>query len=310
LLKKSSISGSVFKFSGDDYEVELWNPVLTFYQKSPDARYIADGNWVGKIDLMTVSDVIDKYGYLMTEEQLHSLQNIYPAKSAMYQLTGVQNDGSFYDPKKSHAWNTNMPSLGYRQFMSNWQSSPDGGGDIVSWILNEGDDVHLWGQGELMRATTVYWKTQRKVGHLTRVKKDGEIIQEIIDETYKVTEKPVYDVSLFKNKTKDNLVEGEHIDWIWINEVCGGVKIGPNLPVNWKQGDSEINPIYIGINRQKPSRIPFQFKGDNTLYGCKLPVEGRVFSDRNTRSVSLVDLMKAYQVGYNMVNNQIADILI
>ena len=46
------------------------------------------------------------------------------------------------------------------------------------------------------------------------------------------------------------------------------------------------------------------------MYGCKLPVEGRVFSDRNTRSTSLVDLMKAYQVGYNMVNNQIADILI
>ena len=26
----------------DDYEVELWNPVLTFYHKSPDARYISD----------------------------------------------------------------------------------------------------------------------------------------------------------------------------------------------------------------------------------------------------------------------------
>ena len=74
-------------------------------------------------------------------------------------------------------------------------------------------------------------------------------------------------------------------------------------------GDN-INPIYIGINRTKPGRLPFQFKGNNTLYGCKLPVEGRVFSDRNTRSTSLVDLMKAYQVGYNMVNNQIADILI
>ena len=299
-----------FRMLDDDYEVELWNPVLTFYQKSPDARYIADGNWVGKIDLMTVSDVIDRYGYLMTEKQLKSLQNIYPAKSAMYQLTGVQNDGSFYDSTKSHAWNTNMPSLSYRQFMSNWQGTPNGGGDIVSWILSEGDDVHLWGQGELMRVTTVYWKTQRKVGHLTRIKKDGEIIQEIIDENYTITEKPIYDTALFKNKDKDNLVEGEHIDWIWINEVCGGVKLGPNLPALWQQGDSEINPIYIGINRQKPSRVPFQFKGDTTLYGCKLPVEGRVFSDRNTRSVSLVDLMKAYQVGYNMVNNQIADILI
>jgi hypothetical protein len=39
-------------------------------------------------------------------------------------------------------------------------------------------------------------------------------------------------------------------------------------------------------------------------------VEGSVFSDRNTRSVALVDLMKPFQIGYNIVNNQIADILV
>jgi hypothetical protein len=71
-----------------------------------------------------------------------------------------------------------------------------------------------------------------------------------------------------------------------------------------------INPIYLGLNGGKPGRVPFQFKGDATLYGCKLPVEGSVFGDRNTRSISLVDLMKPYQIGYNIVNNQIADILV
>lgn len=300
-----------FKMLEDDYDIELWNPVLTFYQKSPDVRYISNANYAGKIDLMTVSDVVDKYGYLMTESQLHSLQEIYPARSALYQVNGMQNDGSYYDPSRSHEWNTQMPGLAYRQYVSNWNDDPKKGGDIVSMILNEGEDVGIWGEAELMRVTTTYWKTQRKLGHLTRVKKNGEIIQEIIDENYKVTEKPIYDTTIYKQKTKENLLEGEHIDWIWVNEVCGGVKIGPNLPAFWRSnmGDN-INPIYLGINRTKPGRIPFQFKGDKTLYGCKLPIEGRVFSDRNTRSTSLVDLMKAYQIGYNMVNNQIADILV
>jgi len=300
-----------FKMMEDDYDIEVWNPVLTFYQKSPDVRYISDANYGGKIDLMTVADVIDKYGYLMTEKQLHSLQEIYPARSALYQVNGMQNDGSYYDPSRSHEWNTQMPGLAYRQYVSNWSDNPAKGGDIISQILNEGDDVSIWGEAELMRVTTTYWKTQRKLGHLTRIKKDGEIIQEIIDENYEVTEKPIYDTTIFKQKSKENLLEGEHIDWIWINEVCGGVKIGPNLPAFWRSnmGDN-INPIYLGINRPKPGRIPFQFKGDNNLYGCKLPMEGRVFSDRNTKSTSLVDLMKAYQVGYNMVNNQIADILV
>ena len=295
----------------DDYDIELWNPVLTFYQKSPDTRYISQANYAGKIDLMTVADVIDKYGYLMDQTQLESLEEIFPAKSSAYQVSGYQNDGTYYDPSKSHAWNTNSPSLGYRQFMSNWENNSKAGGDIVSSILNEGDDLTNWGEGSLMRVATVYWKTQRKIGHLTRIKEDGEVIQEIIDETYIVTEKPIYDTTIFKNKRKDNLVQGEHIDWIWINETWGGVKIGANLPMHWRtEVNSGLSPVYLGINRKKPGRIPFQFKGDNSLYGCKLPVEGRVFSDRNTKSTSLVDLMKAYQVGYNMVNNQIADILV
>jgi len=300
-----------FRMLEDDYELELWNPVLTFYQKSPDTRYISQSNYAGKMDLMTIADVIDKYGYLMNQKQLESLQEIYPAKSGAYQVSGYQNDGAYYDATKSHEWNTGSPSLGYRQFVSNWNTSPEYGGDVISSILSEGDDVTNWGEGSLMRVTTVYWKTQRKVGHLTKITETGEVIQEIIDETFKVTEKPIYDDSLFKNKNKETLLQGEHIDWIWINETWGGVKIGPNLPAFWKSNASDnINPIYLGINKKKPGRVPFQFKGDNSLYGCKLPVEGRVFSDRNTRSTSLVDLMKAYQVGYNMVNNQIADILV
>jgi hypothetical protein len=58
-----------FKMMEDDYEVELWNPVLTFYHKSPDIRYTSQGNWVGKTDMYTVSDVIDKFGHVLTQEQ-------------------------------------------------------------------------------------------------------------------------------------------------------------------------------------------------------------------------------------------------
>ena len=300
-----------FRMLEDDYDVELWNPVLTFYQKSPDVRYIADSNYAGKCELATISDVIDSYGYLMTKNQLESLESIHPAKSAIYMNNPVQNDGSFYDATKSHEWNTNAPSLAYRQFMSNWDSNPGGGGDVVAQILGEGEDVSSWGTADMLRVSTIYWKTQRKVGHLTRVFPDGEVEQLIVDENFKMTHKPIYNTNLFKDKTKDNLAEGEHVDWIWVNEVWGGVKIGRNLPGSWRtETSTDFNPIYLGINKKTPGRVQFQFKGDNNLYGVKLPIEGRVFSDRNTRSTSLVDLMKPYQVGYNMVNNQIADILV
>jgi len=300
-----------FNMLEDDYEVELWNPVVTFYHKSPDARYISQGNWVGKIDMFTVSDVIDKFGYIMSEEQLKALEAVYPIRSGGYIVGGYQNDGTYYDGTKSHEWNVNMPSLAYRQYTTARANSITDGGDIINQILSQGEDYFDQGTAYLLRVTQAYWKSQRKVGHLTKITEEGEVTNEVITEDYQVTDKPVYDTRLFKNKTKDNLVFGEHIDWIWINEVWGGIKIGPNIPSFWGMNNpGGFSPIYIGIQKNKIGALRFQFKGDQSLYGCKLPVEGAVFSDRNTKSTALIDLMKPYQIGYNIVNNQIADILV
>lgn len=300
-----------FRMMEDDYDVELWNPPVCFYHKSPDARYISQANWAGKIDMLTVADVIDKYGYLLTEEQHEALEAVYPIRSAGYIVGGYQNDGTYYDATKSHDWNVNMPSLAYRQYTTMMAGSVYDGGDIINQILSEGEDYFDQGTAYLLRVTTSYWKSQRKVGHLTKILDTGEVVNEVVTEDYKITDKPIYDTRLFKNKSKDNLIFGEHIDWIWINEVWGGIKIGPNLPSFWGMNNpGGFSPIYIGIDKNHIGPLRFQFKGDSSLYGCKLPVEGAVFSDRNTKSTALIDLMKPYQIGYNIVNNQIADILV
>jgi len=295
----------------DDYEVELWNPLLTFYHKSPDSRYISESNWVGYTDMITVSDAIDKYGYLMTKDQLEALEAIYPVRGAAYSMGGYQNDGSFYDATKSHEWNTQMPSLAMRQYTTAMSGSVLDGNDTIQQILAQSEDYRTEGSLDLVRVTTCYWKSQRKLGHLTKVTDEGEVLVEIVTEDYKVTDKPLYDNRLFKGKSKDNVIFGEHLEWIWINEVWGGIKIGPNVPSYWGMNNpSGMSPMYLGVDKKNPGPLKFQFKGDNSLYGCKLPVEGAVFSDRNTKSTALVDLMKPFQIGYNIVNNQIADILV
>jgi hypothetical protein len=294
----------------DDYEVELWNPLLTFYHKSPDARYISQSNYVGKTDMLTIADVIDKYGYLLDEDQLGSLESIYPVKAAGFNIGGQQNDGSFYDATKSHESNVEGASVAMRQYTS-MQKSVSDPNDVITQILSQGEDYIGEDAAGLLRVTTTYWKSQRKLGHLTKVKDNGEVITDIVTEDYKVTDNPIYDTRLYKNRTNENLVAGEHIEWIWINEVWGGVKIGPNVPSYWgMETTSGFSPIYIGVDRKEIGPLKFQFKGDNSLYGCKLPVEGAIFSDRNTKSTALVDLMKPFQIGFNIVNNQIADILV
>jgi hypothetical protein len=295
-----------FKMNEDDYEIELWNPVLTFYHKSPEAKYISQSNWAGRVDLMTIADVVDKYGYMMDADQLESLEAIYPVHSAGYIIPGQQNDGSFYDATRSHEWNTQGPSLGMRQFLTARDTFVNTGDDIIMQIVNQSESVQDFNDVSLLRVTNCYWKSQRMVGHLSKIDEQGQLIDMIVDENYKVTTKPIYDTTVLKNKNRETLVYGEHIDWIWINEVWGGTKIGPNRPAFFGNNDIlGFQPLYLNV---KP--VKFQFKGDFTLYGCKLPVEGAVFTERNTKSMSLVDKMKPYQIGYNLVNNQIADILI
>src|SRR5690606_818271 len=145
-----------FKMLEDDYDIEVWNPVFTFFHKSPEVRYISQGDYVGKIDLMSVSDVIDNYGWMMTQEQLESLEMIHPSKRFKYILPGVQNDGGFYDPSRSDAWNTEFPSLGMRQFKTALEFSSLGDFDIDAIISGE-QDLFDSSREDLLRVTTVYW---------------------------------------------------------------------------------------------------------------------------------------------------------
>lgn len=301
-----------FKMKENDYEIELWNPLQTFYHKSPDRRWISQSNWVGMIDLMTAGDVIEKYGWVMTAEQIKNIEAIYPIRAAGYLVPNLPNDGSYYDSTRDHDWNVNMPSLQYRQFVSKYDVSFNNG-DVVQEILLGSEDLQDFGNSNLLRVSTIYWRSQRKVGHLTKITQEtnGTPFTAIIDEGYEITDAPQYDTTIYKEKSRYNLVYGEHIDWIWINDIWGGLKIGPNRPAWWGMNNpGGMQPMYIGTTQNKPGRLPFQFKGDDNLYGVKLPVEGAVFGDRNTLSVPMVQKCLPSQIGYNMVCNQMGDILI
>lgn len=296
----------------NDYSIEMWNPMYTFTFKSPETRYTSQGYAVGNIKLLTVAEAVDKHGWKMTEDQLRSLERLYPATNAAYPITGYSPQ-SYYDNSISMNDNVNGPSLGMRQVTSIFGTS-GGGYDILTSLMNNGQ---YWGPGDyrqyLLRETTYYWKSQRKVGHLTKIKENGEVIVKVVDESYEVTDHPIYNNTLIENRNAQTLIFGEHIEWTWINWTWGGIKLGPNVPSYAAMPASTsvtgLQPMYLGINQNKIGPLKYQFKGDTNLYGCKLPVEGATFSDYNARSICPVDLLKPYQIGYNVVNNQIADIL-
>lgn len=302
-----------FPMMENDYRLERWNPKQTFYRKSPNQRWISEGMWVGQVDLMTVSETIDRYGWMMSEEQFERLNQLYPARSANYILDG-QHPDNMYDPSMPYEWNRTGPGVATRQLMSMIEHfHPDknmwSNGDVVNYLFAESEDMQDFNVWQLVRISTIYWKTQRRIGFLSKVDEQGNLIQEIVSEEYKVTDKPMYNTVSYKEKSKVSLIFGEHIDWMWANEVWGGIKIGPNLPVNGMlSNQNNWNPIYLGMNGGKPGRIPFQFIRDGEIWNPKLPVEGAVFSDYNTRSRSFLDKIKPWQIGFNMMCNLIMDL--
>lgn len=290
---------------GLNYFPEIWNPLNTFYHKSDDVKYISEGNYVGRILMMSIPDVIDIYGSRMTPDQLEQL------REAQNELIGTafgartdmdRNDPTkFWDASKTYDQQSKN-SIYTDQYLSVKAMKNDITG--LNWNRMDTLGNNGYQNQNMVRVTTAYWKSQRKVGDLTRISPDGILTKEIVDETYQVTEKPIYDKSLVNKEQVDNLVSGEHIDWLWINQIWRGIKIGPNNTTFFQSRGIGFDPIYI-----KVEPLPFQFKGQSSLYGTKLPVEGRIFSERNSISNGLVDQMKSNQIGFNIVNNQVMDML-
>lgn len=311
-----------FRMGENDYNIEPINPILEFHRKAPRNRYVSESLWAGFFDLYNVAEVVDLFGPMLTEEQLKSLENIYPAGNTTYIQDGVPNDGAMYNSDQSWEWNRQGPGVAMRQFTTMMQLTGNNGvgnnngantgwnGDVVYKVLGQSEDLSVdkrswWAY--LIRVSTIYWKTMKKVGRLTKKDEFGNQIQDIVTEHYKITEKPLYDLVNYKEESHISLTYGEHIDWTWIPEVWGGYKIGPALPNKLGLTENVFSPIYIGINGGVPGRVPFQFKGDDNLYGCKLPIEGAVFNEYNVRSRGFIERGAAYQIGYNMMMNLAMD---
>lgn len=297
------------KILEDDYGVELWEPWNTFYHKSPNVEYIADGNFVGRIRLMSIADVIDTHGTLMTEEQLLELKNQYRTLNNYPLVVDSLKDQStqYYDASKPYP--QSQTNVTWQKYLDSQAAKAWSNNQVnMTWdeLNRAGNSFDFDANGPgLVRVTEAYWKSQKKVYELTWIKKDGTILTDIVDENYKVTEQPVYDNSLNRAKDKKTLISGEHLDAIWINEVRFGIKINSiGSTITGINNRSEAQAVYIGGDP-----IPFQFKGQNNLYGCKLPVEGKIFSERGSYSSSLVDKMKPHQISFNIVNNQIIEYL-
>lgn len=275
-----------FYITPTGYGQETWNPITTFFHKSPDIIYIEDGDYVGRILNLSINTIIDRYGHLMTKEDLDTLQgnnNEDKTKWVDSQFSWVYNN--YFVPFQG------FPAIDIaRQGMGLLQNNgeiPFADNNFFNYV---NENSYFRERLGYYFVTEAYWKTQKKLFKITYIDEETqEIVVKIVDENYIIPDYFVESIDIFAEEHDVNTYCVTEI-----NEVWKGIKINTSIDKNLKKD------LYLAIQPND-----FQFKGDFNIYGSKLPVCGQVFSVRNSHSMSLVDMMKPYQIGYNVVMNQL-----
>ena len=135
------------------------------------------------------------------------------------------------------------------------------------YASSAGKDPNAY-RNRLVEVINVYWKSRKRVGFLS-----------FIDPmTGQLEEMSVEDGFRMPSELKEL---GGKIEWIWTNEVWEGTRIDGRMFIN-------INPI------------PNQRISLDNMSTCKLPINGRRYSDVNAQNISLVSLGIPFQLTYNV----------
>ena len=123
-------------------------------------------------------------------------------------------------------------------------------------------------RNRLIEVVTVYWKSRKRIGFVEYVDpKTGTLEMIQVEEGYRMPQ--------------DMKIRGAKIKYEWVNEVWEGTKIDGRFYI-------KISPI---ANQRTSLDNPST---------CKLPVNGRKYSDINSQNVSLVSLGIPFQLNYNI----------
>jgi hypothetical protein len=284
------------------YMMENWNPLNVFYHRSPEVKNVEEGDYVGRTFYMSKSQVINRFGWRMTEKQQKAL---YPKWQGEQISQGAGYNTLF------QTWMYPFQDYDQMRVISDAVGAAVGFNPLDRTslssvpLMNQYDNSYLGNsyafvQNDLVQITEAYWVSQRRIGRLTIIDPEtGEIQTSIVDESF---DPKVFGVEELDDVTyKDSLENPEPntIVWFWVKQIWQGLKINENHLNSTVDSQHGRKGLYVDV---RP--VDFQFKGDYNPFDSKLPVCGGIFNNRNGRSMAIVDLLKPYQVYYNALLNQ------
>lgn len=273
--------------------VKPLNYVNVFYHKSPNVQYVQNGDYAGTIELGSASYIIDKYGHQLTKEQILTFETMTNAEfkeskvktdffgNSVNYLDTFGNPYNTFLPSSSNLLNRLAPSLGMNYLSYGALLPPS----------YQGNNIY---GNRLYVVTKAYWKSYELVGRLCWTNPSTGLFEVVeVDEDFIV---PKYIKELpYHNMEKEP--EENTIVWMYKTIIMEGSKINNNT------SGQNTHGIYFNIKKcdYQPVSKDGMFK--------PLPIFGQIANNKNTKSVSQVDLIKPYQFLYNVVLNKAYKIL-
>lgn len=276
--------------------IKVLNPLYTFFQKSPDEKYIQNGDWAGQRFQLTLSEVMREYGNDLSRADIDELE-IKHLGTFSPGIKGIPQDKMVYH--RDYA-----AHMSYTKYMNHL-------GGIESPIYTNSNDPNLaFGthgnsynsklstSDELVWCVHMEWKFMKKVAILTRVDELENYETKIIEGSYKAPEEATkmdfvnrYGNKSVKYEWTDELGRYNSLEYLMIPRIYEGTRIDEN--------------VYVRV-REKPN----QHTSITDPFGsCKLGYHGRRFNSVNAESVSMMSRMKPYQYLYFIAMHQMGELV-
>lgn len=316
-----------YRVGYDNYSIETWKPEETFFSEDVDAKFPQDGEFVGRITTMGTSNILNKFGHLMSAKQIEDISNYWNQSSADWEnganytrdSKGVspidavfpQHEIVPFHNYKDHLINTQLEdTLG----VPLGQTIDQNGNPQTRWLPRQGndfqhsdtehssylrDDINV--RKDAVRVTEGYWRSWKRIGILIYENQFGSVSLEIVtdeliddfiedNEIKKLKNLSLNDLKLaLKEERLDEYVNT--ITYTYVPEVWKFVKIKGN-------GSTIKDDLYLDV---RP--LDYQIRGSRSqYYDVLLPVGGMI-------DTGIAVVLEPYQQLHNITMNQNTELL-
>lgn len=320
-----------YRMAFDYYDIEDWTVEEVFFSEYANTKYPQNCSYIGRLTEYSITDVISKYGHLMTPKQQEEIGDFWGQgsdyKMGIMPLSG-DGVGEFNkNGKAPFAENLIMPFHNYLDHNVNLQMESALGAPIAYTKKQDGTVVNEWmpragnnfnstsrGFAQQLRSDItlsnasietmeVYWTSQERYGVVVFENEVGQIDVEMVTEDLVKDFLEVNNIKIKRTVSlqdlQDALKRGNISDYA--NTITWHYR-----PQSWYmvvlKSNNSLNIKDDIILWGKP--IDQQIKGDSNIFHIKHPVGGLITKSPITKAFPYQQL---HNICYNQVSELLAD---